>query len=595
MSKRSLKFNKKLDPVQEAANAERAYNAFMKLLALAPDELHGEFFDLLGDEDRLTNLDQTRERLNGLISQLDLESNRKEIVDVLLELIPVEELVPEVYQKYKPMVVDAGNIILSRLSRERLQTKLVEQLMTPLEASVQERLLTLIARMPTLQKLGQIIARNHNLDPEFRHRLQELENSIRDVTHESIVQRVQEELKSQIESYKIKVSPRILAEASVCAVVPFTWKAPGGERKRGVFKVLKPFIMKYWEEELKTLEALAIHFDHNRASYGLPTVGFKELLREVRDLLKREVKLHFEQERLRDATRFYSDHADVRVPELLPMRTKAITGMEFLSGMKVTIAAKKNPHLRDRIAQLVIDKLILSVIFYPQEEALFHADPHAGNLFYEPETDELALFDWGLSCLIDRETRRFIVQLILGFFLRDAKRVFKSTCKLTTGKQGPEQQEIIRRKVQEIIDELPLFPLVRIDALTRLLDELILEGIRFPAALLMFRKSLFTIIGVIHDVDSTFHLDWHVTRYLLGQIIGEIPERLRHMPWSREYPSQISTWELQQILFGLSRNLARVGLVTTQFLAELGLDWAGDVVSRFLGGTSETMAEAPAE
>ena len=90
--------------------------------------------------------------------------------------------------------------------------------MTPLEASVQERLLTLIARMPTLQKLGQIIARNHNLDPEFRHRLQELENSIRDVTHESIVQRVQEELKSQIESYKIKVSPRILAEASVCAV-----------------------------------------------------------------------------------------------------------------------------------------------------------------------------------------------------------------------------------------------------------------------------------------------------------------------------------------------------------------------------------------
>ncbi|HNC44020.1 MAG TPA: hypothetical protein PLU80_07640, partial [Acidobacteriota bacterium] len=160
MAKRSLKFNKKPDPIQEAANAERAYNAFMKLLALAPDELHGEFFDLLGDEDRLTNQDQTRERLNGLISQLDLESNRAEIVEVLLELIPVEELVPEVYQKYKPMVVDAGNIILSRLSRERLQTKLVEQLMTPLEASVQERLLTLIARMPTLQKLGQIIARN---------------------------------------------------------------------------------------------------------------------------------------------------------------------------------------------------------------------------------------------------------------------------------------------------------------------------------------------------------------------------------------------------------------------------------------------------
>jgi hypothetical protein len=33
-----------------------------------------------------------------------------------------------------------------------------------------------------------------------------------------------------------------------------------------------------------------------------------------------------------------------------------------------------------------------------------------------------------------------------------------------------------------------------------LLDELALTGVRFPAALFMFRKVLFTLDGVLHDV-----------------------------------------------------------------------------------------------
>src|ERR1051326_7107285 len=186
----------------------------------------------------------------------------------------------------------------------------------------------LIARMPTLQKLGQIIARNRNLDPEFRRRLQKLENSIRDATYESILERVQGELKHKIEAYKIKLGSRFIAEASVCAVLPFTWRSPEGERKKGVFKVLKPFITRYWAEELKILEALAIHFDRHRNRYGLPTIGFRELLKEVRELLKREVKLPIEQGRLREARDFYSEDSNVRVPQLLPLLgTKVITGM----------------------------------------------------------------------------------------------------------------------------------------------------------------------------------------------------------------------------------------------------------------------------
>ncbi|MEW6733362.1 MAG: AarF/UbiB family protein [Acidobacteriota bacterium] len=580
MTKQSRKQRKPQDAALKAENNQRATNVFMQLLALVPAEQQAPLIGLMLDEARLNEPERTREELLSLLTSLDLESQRQEIVRLLLELIPVEHLVPTVYEKYRPMVRDAADLILSHLSAERLRIKLVEQLMLPLEASLQERLLMLIARMPTLQKMGQIIARNRNLDPEFRRRLQKLENSIRDASYESIFERIQSELKNQMQTYKIKLSSRFLAEASVCAVLPFTWRSPDGERRRGVFKVLKPFISRYWAEELQILNKLASYLDRHRSRYGLPTIGFRELLREVRELLKREVKLPIEQNRLQEAQSFYSQHTNVQVPTLLPMRTELVTGMEFVDGLKVTAAANRYPDKRSRIAELILNKLIVSVLFHPGAEALFHADPHAGNLFYGNDKDALVLFDWGLSCTLSRSNRRELVQLILGFILHDLKRSCQAACNLTNSKLSRAQVAIIEEKVEEIFHTLPLFPLVRLEPLTRLLDELILAGIKFPAELLMFRKSLFTLLGVLHDVDANFDVDWHLTRSLLGQILREIPNRLLRSPWSRDFPSQITTWELRDVLVRLSQLAAKLGVENTQLLAQLGLDWASDLINR---------------
>lgn len=560
-------------------NSERAAGVFMQLLALLPAEQQDIMLALIMDENRLLEPDRFHELFYEPLEHLDLEANRSEIVRLLLELIPIEQLVPPVYDKYRPMVADAANVILSRLGADRLRTKLIEQMMLPFESTIAERLLSLIARMPTLQKLGQIIARNRNLDPKFRKLLQKLENGIRDATYESILAKVNQELKHQIKAYKIKIGSKFLAEASVCAVVPFTWHSPSdGTRQRGVFKVIKPFINGYWTEELKILDALAQYLDQNRHRYGLPTVGFRDLLREVRELLKKEVKLPIEQERLIQAHAFYSKDEDVRIPQLLPMNTDSVTGMEFLNGLKVTVAANRFPESRRRIAELVLDKLVLSVLFNMHDEALFHADPHAGNLFYSKETDELMLFDWGLSCTLKRSNRREIVQLLLGFILNDQNRAIKAARSLTEGKLTHGQEVIIERKVLSIFTSLPKFPLVHLEPLTRLLDELILDGIRFPAELLMFRKSLFTLIGVLHDIDPEFNIDWHLTHSLFSQVLREVPNRLTHSPWSYNYPSQITTWDLRGVILRLSQIAAQLGIELTQLLAQFGLEKATEAL-----------------
>jgi len=51
----------------------------------------------------------------------------------------------------------------------------------------------------------------------------------------------------------------------------------------------------------------------------------------------------------------------------------------------------------------------------------------------------------------------------------------------------------------------------------RLLDDVALNGIRFPASLLMFRKAWFTLEGVLEDISrSSVRMDSVIARYALA-------------------------------------------------------------------------------
>src|ERR1700756_4939108 len=155
---------------------------------------------------------------------------------ILDEIVPVSRLVPESYVKWRPPVRDAMMFVVARLSPGRLAPKLLEQLGLPRNTSPETRLLRLIAKVPGLQKLGQVIARNQHLRPALRNALARLENGIRDVRAEEIREIIQRDLGERLKRYDVRVERKILSEASVSAVLCFTWRDPeSGRRERGVF------------------------------------------------------------------------------------------------------------------------------------------------------------------------------------------------------------------------------------------------------------------------------------------------------------------------------------------------------------------------
>ena len=450
-----------------------------------------------------SNSQQTQIRLaQGLLASDP--ALREALGNWIARLLRVDLLVPGVYRKWCPLVRDSIQFVFSRLSAERLAAKLVDQMNLPLETPPASRLLLLISKMPGIQKLGQVLARHQPLEPSLRAALTELENGLSDASPKNIRGIISKQLGARsLRRYAVKLAPAILSEASVSAVVRFTWRNPETRRReRGVFKVLKPYVPAYFAEDLRLLQQLS-EFVAGSRGYGFATRHVAAMVSEVRLLLEHELDFAREQTTLLAASRTYRSSLGIRVPRLIPsLSTARITAMSEENGVKVTEAFPGQPYFRRRVAEQLAEALVTVPLLSRHSHVVFHADPHAGNLLYDEAAGKIVILDWALMEALSRELRRQVALLVIMTVLRNSAGVCGAICNLAAAadRRDPEKVQLIRQLVDRFFKELPYNRLAgSVDAL-RLLDQIALHGIRFPASLAMFQKALFTLDGVLHDI-----------------------------------------------------------------------------------------------
>jgi len=440
--------------------------------------------------------------LNSSIGQALREAVASWIVD---EIVPVASLVPESYLHWRPPVRDAMVFVVANLSAKRLAPKILEQIELPARTSPETRLLRLIAKVPGLQKLGQVIARNQHLHPALRKALTRLEDGIRDVEAEQVRGIIERELGERMTKFAVRLAPKIFKEASVSAVIRFSWRNPETRRReRGVFKVLKPHIPEYFAEDMEYLNGLAHHFANVHHRYGFPAALIPDTFQKVRRLLKHEVNFRREQKTLLEAGALYRSFPAVRVPRvLLPLCTQGITALTEERGLKVTSAvAHLAPASRRKIAEQLLEALVAVPLFSAQENALFHADPHAGNLLYDRRTKTLVIIDWALRERLSFEERRHLALLLLKVGLRNSPGAAQEIVALAQGRIAPNSmtRRLIHRKTEDFLDALPPAQWPGPADAMRLLERVAVAGIRFPAPLIMLSKVMFTLEGIVVDL-----------------------------------------------------------------------------------------------
>jgi ubiquinone biosynthesis protein len=459
-----------------------------------------------------------------------------DILEILLHSSDVLAIVPKgAFDTYGPVIHDA--------------------LAMAKDASRGEKILIFASKIPTLQKVGQIIARMEGIPPDIQQSLQTLETGIRTMTRDELVSYIEQDVGvSLLKNYDMQFDDRILAEASVGAVIHGSF-LPLGESKRRDFvcKVVKPYVQTGLPEEMRSIGRLITLVTEFEDFYNIEGFDLKDFFADIRAQLEREIKVSEEQAHFRKAFAFYKDHKGIKVPEIFPFSTEHVTFMEFLNVQKLTDSFVGDTASRRILADRLVTLMTFDALFSKQKTSIFHGDPHAGNIMRikdDPRDPyKLALLDWGLMGEFPREQRMEMVQLNLAYGQKNKKRMVENIGSLIQGGLPKDPEKMAR--IEEIVGQAVKVKGGSYEVYNALLGELLKAGYVLDTQFSLFIKSQVTIAGVLRELDPTLNQDKLAKKNVSGLVRKECPKRLALLPaWNyRGYRSMLSNGDVFRQLF----------------------------------------------
>jgi hypothetical protein len=142
--------------------------------------------------------------------------------------------------------------------------------------------------------------------------------------------------------------------------------------------------------------------------------------------------------------------------------------------------------------------------------------------------------------------------------LRDSEGVCRAIHSLSMGgkKRGADKVRVIRKQVTDFFSEQPLVWIPSAVDIVDLLERIAWQGVRLPNQLIMLRKVLFTLDGILHDIAGPSD---SIELVLLQRLLQRWLEGLTSVGWPLSvvdwigvyrsvmlYPSRLAIASLQQ-------------------------------------------------
>lgn len=349
-------------------------------------------------------------------------------------------------------------------------------------------------------KLGQILStRADLLPPEFATELAKLQDASPPVPTAEIRAVIADELGPAAASLLATLHEAPLATGSIgqahLAVI---------DGVSVVVKVRRPGIVEQVNQDLDILTELAKRAEQaSRAVAGFAVSGMVE---EFAQTLRAELDYVAEG---RNAERFsanFEGNAEVRIPKIFwEQSTSRVLCIELMSGIKVNnlaalSAAGLEPGAVARRACNVLLKMVL-------EDGFFHADPHPGNFFVEPD-GRLAIIDFGMVGKISAEQKALLAQVLMGIVNENPRILAKALIKLCESPATVNVREVelgvgrlLGRYTGRPLAEIPLVPVV-LEILTLLRR----QNLRLPRETALMLKMFIMADGLGKALDPHFEL-----------------------------------------------------------------------------------------
>lgn len=249
------------------------------------------------------------------------------------------------------------------------------------------------------------------------------------------------------------------AGASVGAIYEFDLNSRGKiafqTEDSVLLKVQRPGLTKLFVEQKETLLAILNHLDSSLKTSEL----IEEERQEVSGLittLKRtivnyatqsigELDFTIEKANAENVAAALKGHFDLAVPQYHYVESDAVL-MEKITGSKITSVVHSRYLERIGIADLVAEAYLFLIF----QKGIIWADPHAGNILYDPDKLQVKLIDLNPCFQWEQSTVKAFIAFLYRLILSDQKGIFEGLKNLV---ENPEAltTEKSKKLIQEFI------------------------------------------------------------------------------------------------------------------------------------------------
>jgi predicted unusual protein kinase regulating ubiquinone biosynthesis (AarF/ABC1/UbiB family) len=379
-----------------------------------------------------------------------------------------------------------------------------------LRTVLREFRLTAVALGGLVIKLGQFLsARADLLPPEALAELAELQDEVPAERFEDIRDVIERELGAPLDDIFIAVERVPTGSASLGQV----HRARLKDGRVVAVKVQRPGIHAIVRTDLGTLRfVLAVVrrlFPASSHFMDLPA-----LFREFTRVVYTELDYVREGHNAEHFARIFADEADIVAPGVVWQHTtRRVLTLDWVDGIKVTHVEKLDAAGVDRDA--VARRLARAYFKQVLECGFFHADPHPGNIFVQPEAGgigmRLAFVDFGMMGTITSRMRTRVRDCFVGIVQQDPGLVVRSLQEL--GFLGERaNHETLEQAIGLLLAQFSALPLGQLrevdpgEVLGEVESLLYNQPLRLPAEFAFLGRMTAMLVGLCTTLSPKFNV-----------------------------------------------------------------------------------------
>jgi ubiquinone biosynthesis protein len=387
--------------------------------------------------------------------------------------------------------IEIGLKMISRRRGER-----IERLSRP------ERLRLVLGELgPTCVKLAQMLSTRPDLVPvDFLQELSKLQDRVPPFSFEDARRILESELGCALEAVFDSFGETPIASASIGQV----YRARLKDGDSVAIKIQRPGIRKIVEVDLEIMLHLATLMERHVEEIALHRPV--KIVEEFAKTLEKELDYTIEASSMERVTRQFLDTPYAYIPKVYREASSGrVLTTEFIDGIKITdIESLDSAGLDPKLITRRGSDLVLKQIF---DFGFFHADPHPGNIFVLPD-NVICLLDFGMTGIINRNTREDFVDLIDSVVHKHESRAAQVLVRMTSWNMEPDMRAL-ESDVADFMGRHLYKPLKDIEVgklLNHLLELASRHRMRIPPDIFLVMKAIGNVEGVALILDPDFDM-----------------------------------------------------------------------------------------